>query len=87
MRYFISRIGATVVDKVGIEGDTLRIDAAIANYKAKNPTYTVTEVDVTTSDATPIVPAITAEQSAWLTAKSAGGAAALSFLGKKEGLE
>jgi hypothetical protein len=87
MRYFLSKNGVNVVDKQVFSGDDKQINAIVAMYISKNPSFVVSEVDQVTFDVTVMTPTVTPDQQAWQTAKGLGPVAQLTFLAKRFGLE
>lgn len=87
MRYFISKNGASVIEKKAIVGNDSKIESLINTYKAEHPGFSVSEVDQVTFDSTNLNPPLTNIQQAWLTAKAGGAVSAATFIGKFLGLE
>lgn len=69
MRYFIAKTGSTIIEKQVIEGDNVKIDALVDQYKLNHPGFVVLELDQSAFDATVMVPVQSQAQKDWATFK------------------
>lgn len=70
-RYFISNVGAAVVDTAVFYGDEGEVvDNLIAKYSSNHPNVVVSEVDKATYESTVVVVPKSKVQTDWLTLKA-----------------